>query len=906
MTQKKFFGILTKTSIGNFYTQIDHFLKAKSTRADNIYRFVDSLAALPPDQLVNYRRELLQKREIEKMKLEMENCSKEVETMCSEFRQVKEELKCSQDKLQRTEKVLKDVSNQRETVKKSRDFIKNKLAKTAHQYESLEEEFAILHMENFDLCDDLKSQEHGVETVATKQGQSYTPEIRKLYYSLLADQIPATKIASVIQTVLKTFNPSIDVENLQLPKHTCASYMRKDELTTINMAHKATILCEASSFDLNTDGTTKNQKKLGGVVINDMVVSVNHLPDGTAATVVDDISKELKTLRDTARALGIPNANSINWTLIASSSSDSASTQKRVNKLIEERREEDARTFGVATAETVDIIENFCSMHLGVNLRKAFLSGMDDCSASDTTDALRKYHQVDSFVHEFCKLFGQHGTPEYTCGVQSFPDFLQLMVTNPTSADKIKYFKDCATIKLDRQVGSRYFVTAANASKIVFLKDAAIQFLVYTGKSETGNKLEKDVFSKLQDPLELVALRADSLMYFHIYADLIMLSKSKDLGKSAMDMNQHYLEMKVFLGDVLSNVDYIFNQGLQVFKSEKRLYDEDMKKTNHRLRSCMSTITVQLFKIPETEKKELKDVLMAGAAKMLDKLCSYAQNQLPGGIYWEPEQSIQEVLGRLKPTNDVCESVLGLNDYLTTAIPNLHQAARSNLVQAKKNKCLEWLKSLPENRQTSIVNLAIKERKNVSEKCKTDDQEKGALRQQIMLQAHLRRQVLKKKHREEKDKLSQQHLITSSQELFDIMEEIDAESTTAAKKKSKKLTVIRTQIGIRKKILKQNINILLTRSRKQRPVDDILEELTDFIRKNSVFSEMLQHPHDLIGSRIKHRFEMDEGIDWYSGIIVGYDSTTRKHEVSYDEEEDHCFFDLTIDIANNDLLIDSE
>ncbi len=58
------------------------------------------------------------------------------------------------------------------------------------------------------------------------------------------------------------------------------------------------------------------------------------------------------------------------------------------------------------------------------------------------------------------------------------------------------------------------------------------------------------------------------------------------------------------------------------------------------------------------------------------------------------------------------------------------------------------------------------------------------------------------------------------------MEEIDAESTTAAKKKSKKLTVIRTQIGIRKFFLKQNINILLTRPRKQRPVDNILEELT--------------------------------------------------------------------------------
>ena len=37
---------------------------------------------------------------------------------------------------------------------------------------------------------------------------------------------------------------------------------------------------------------------------------------------------------------------------------------------------------------------------------------------------LRKYHPVDTLVHEFAKLFGKHGVPGYTCGVQSFSDFL--------------------------------------------------------------------------------------------------------------------------------------------------------------------------------------------------------------------------------------------------------------------------------------------------------------------------------------------------------------------------------------------------------------------------------------------------------------------------------------------------
>ena len=74
----------------------------------------------------------------------------------------------------------------------------------------------------------------------------------------------------------------------------------------------------------------------------------------------------------TAKALNLPNANSINWTMLVSSTSDSASTQNKLNRLIEEHRARDEKRFGTATLDSTQIVENFCSMHLGVNLRKAF------------------------------------------------------------------------------------------------------------------------------------------------------------------------------------------------------------------------------------------------------------------------------------------------------------------------------------------------------------------------------------------------------------------------------------------------------------------------------------------------------------------------------------------------------
>ena len=79
------------------------------------------------------------------------------------------------------------------------------------------------------------------------------------------------KTASIIQIVLNTCKSNVDVERLQLPQRSCASDMWRDQLT-VNNAHKATMLCEASSLHSNTDRTTKNQKKLGGIRLLSMML----------------------------------------------------------------------------------------------------------------------------------------------------------------------------------------------------------------------------------------------------------------------------------------------------------------------------------------------------------------------------------------------------------------------------------------------------------------------------------------------------------------------------------------------------------------------------------------------------------------------------------------------------------
>ena len=737
----------TKQAVGKFYIAIDQNLKNRGTRADNVYRLIERVcqSKQPSTSLMSYGPDQAA-ADVKVMRTQLKECTKQVEEMTSEYNELKRKFEASRKQLHCAQQALRDVTNEKLKVQKQRDAAKKKAEKFKQlrsEYGLLEEEFMQLQEENLEVSTaiaaletELTSESDNYNTTVsdiadftfqTKSGRRYSPAIRKLYYGLLSNQIPSSKIVAIIKMIVKCFNPSIDVEKLKLPQRTCADYMRREELKTISNAHKATVLCEHATnkgFSINTDGTTKFQKKIGGVVVNNMVVSVNELPDGTAESAIADVSREFEKLHQTAHALGMPNPNSINWTLLVALTSDSASTKKRINKLIEQCREEDEAKYGPATIETVELVENFCSMHLGINLRKAFISGIDQ---SDDDLPSRKYHPVDALVHEFCKLFGKYGTPEYGCGVLAFPDFLALKQEDSSLSEEDRtYYQSCSAIKLDRQVGSRYFVSAANAAKIVFLAEAAVCFLKYTGK-DVGNKLETDLLMKLLDKNKIAQLRADGLMYFHVYADIVMLSKSVELGKTVLDMNQHYLELKLFLQEVESNPAVVLNKEYQVFSSEGKLY-ENAKETNHRCHPSSQVVYNRLFASSECDSVILHPLLVSGAAKMKEKLCTYARNQLPGGEYWDPDVSIRKVLMQLKPSNDVCESILGLNDYLTTAIPNLHQMGRSNLIQVKKNQTMKWLDELPCEQQLKVLDLAVKQRENVAMDYKHEEQERSKQR----------------------------------------------------------------------------------------------------------------------------------------------------------------------------------
>uniref|UniRef100_A0A1X7TAG3 Uncharacterized protein n=1 Tax=Amphimedon queenslandica TaxID=400682 RepID=A0A1X7TAG3_AMPQE len=368
-------------------------------------------------------------------------------------------------------------------------------------------------------------------------------------------------------------------------------------------------------------------------------------------------------------------------------------------------------------------------------------------------------------------------------------------------------------------------------------------------------------------------------------------------------MNVHYLELQRFLNDLQQHPEAIMNKEHRVFISEESIYGNDAI-LNYRCRAKWKLVHTHLYSLDTWDSTLLYPIIIAGVTAMERKLATYAHHQLPGGIYWDPEPKIKAILSKLEPSNDICESMLGLNDYLSTAMPNMHQMTRSCLIEVKKNKTMQWLDKLSQEKQERVLDLAVKRRKQVLKERKEDDIRRGEKRRERILQAHSKRRALEERSQKEKDKLSELHLITTTEELSEIIQEIDKKDISESKKISEKLKLLRTQINIRKKVLKQVVHIAFTQSRKQRPIHQIIQELSDFILASKC-DKIPSNPSSLIGKVIQHKFQLEDTHEevWFDGRIVDYDSVTKQHQVVYDGDDSSYSFDLCQDIVLGDLII---
>jgi len=457
------------------------------------------------------------------------------------------------------------------------DEYKLQLTQYKEEVKELRDYIEELRLQNDDLEEQLGQKDQPDIAKKTKHGRQYTKEVRKLYYSLLSQNIPPNKIRGIIKSVFQHLLPSANSPNeLQLPSKSTARYMRREELPTVSRAQKAAKLAATEALHVNSDGITLNQQKIAGALVNGMVLGVHTVADGSANSAFDAITTEFSKVKEVGAELQVPTAN-ITLKNVVASTSDGASTQTKLNKLLRKAH------------SIPSLVENKCAMHLGVNQRVAQVAGSQQCSSETTESGFeekRKYSDIDSCVHSVAKLVGHLGVPEYGHGCKTFQEFLEIKTRNPhLDPTEKQYYSTTKTIKLARQVGSRYHVTAKNAGRILYLTKAIRDFLTDLAQYKALNQLESQVLKQLSNDSILAQLKLDGLLFDQLYADLMMLVKSKHLDKSVLDMNMHYLELKGFLEHLEDNPEMLLNTNTQAFPSEPRLYGTS-KKTNHRLKKC--------------------------------------------------------------------------------------------------------------------------------------------------------------------------------------------------------------------------------------------------------------------------------------------------------------------------------
>ena len=144
-------------------------------------------------------------------------------------------------------------------------------------------------------------------------------------------------------------------------------------------------------------------------------------------------------------------------------------------------------------------------------------------------------------------------------------------------------------------------------------------------------------------------------------------------------MNKHYLELLNYLNLLTEDPGVILDS------SEPKLYNNKTS-TNHRLHKNYIPVRKQLYQTQDFDEIYVITTVQVAAEAMAIKLSQYKADQLPGGRYWTPSDSTKTLLEKIEPTNDIGESILGLNDWLQK--DTKHDTAYCNYNGRSDEKCL--------------------------------------------------------------------------------------------------------------------------------------------------------------------------------------------------------------------------
>ena len=438
-----------------------------------------------------------------------------------------------QQKLYSVNKLLKSTKKKVQRRNRNISGLKSKLHEAYGKFETDTESMQLYYngiVENLKNQNQLNSEMQKMKieemkNLETQSGGKYKGEVRLLYYDLLTKGVSANTIQSVVRTVLENMT-EYDTTKLKLPSRSTAQRMVSEagELVKIRTAYELskekTMLCHQS------DGTTKNLIHWGAHAVkllpNDdpnnpkfFTLTVSPVSSGKADDTVKQLQDQLEELSELANKLGLDNdENSFSISRIGARMSDRAANEKRVSKLIMEKK------------DNGNLYTFTCAAHKINNMASA----MTDASANVLyviDKKMRGMHGAKKHIYECNKLLCEHARKEYGLGV----DFKAYTLCNDQNSGS-DLFRPI--------VGSRYLIFLQNAIPTLSAREIVLMYLedIKDAKETPGlNRLEYSVQQGYLNTTTVTEEIAFALMYFYVCSPLMQKAKST---KSPLEMNGFY------------------------------------------------------------------------------------------------------------------------------------------------------------------------------------------------------------------------------------------------------------------------------------------------------------------------------------------------------------------------------
>ncbi|XP_041465494.1 uncharacterized protein LOC121416104 [Lytechinus variegatus] len=504
-----------------------------------------------------------------------------------------------------------------------------------------------------------------------------------------------------------------------------------------------------------------------------------------------------------------------------------------------------------------------CGMHPLDTLGKACDNALKESESQD------KYH----------RLFKKRGESNTACLIRKVSDLFHNEATGCGIA-LTSFLKTtgCPVTTFPRWVGNRFNILFKSAKCLVAMMPFILNYFQKIQKPT--NDLQSALYQYLQDP--------------HLQACICC------LALISLKITEPWMKMLGTAENILG-INTAYQEAVDCMSSWE-MDPQLMLSTNRcAFGECVA--------IPFID--DMNDARKAPLCPILEKMMHECvivckrqlEDQLQGGVFWEPGQDLCEAAASCSSTNISGERQFAKADSLLHRAPNISVGKMEAKVMFSSNDTRDWLECKSAEEKKKTITSAMKKGKEVR-------------KHDIILSSHVSKAIKEKneanrlsltekekKHREKIEEVIEHVLEEGVMEGTSSIDEVLSKKTSKTSKKNFLTNQIKFQQLINPSPNKQYLS--------KCNVEELHEILENECARNQGDEKMknilmlIKHPTSLVRKNFTQKWEDNKGVEvWWNGVVQNYNG--KEYEIEFNELEEFFYMtqsEIICDIISNDLKI---